>query len=83
MRTIVAYRAAYVTSIYLTPVYSTLQADYLGSQIRNGREAGSERSTSLTVKICSFEILQPLAHNIACGETCQQWLTPAQTGLTK
>jgi hypothetical protein len=37
--------------------------------------------TSVVGNVCSVPILRPLAHSNACGDTCQQWLTPAQAGL--
>jgi hypothetical protein len=39
--------------------------------------------TSLLVNLCSPPVLRPLARSTACGDTHQQWLTPAQACLTK
>jgi hypothetical protein len=38
---------------------------------------------SLVGNTFSDPILRPLAHITACSDTRQQWLTPAQAGLTK
>jgi hypothetical protein len=39
--------------------------------------------TSLVGNICPALIVRSLAHSTAYGDTRQQWLTPAQAGLTK
>jgi hypothetical protein len=57
----------------------------LTTEGRAGRSVGPEGGfvTSLVGNICPVPIVRSLAHSTAYGDTCQQWLTPAQAGLTK
>jgi hypothetical protein len=86
--TLLARRA----SIYLQSLRVILEAKRGASGVkgltregRAGRRVGPEGGfvTSLVGNIRPAKIVQSLAHSTAYGDTRQQWLIPAQAGLTK